>query len=104
MFSNLISNSLKFTEVHPVITISWSEVDANEIPEPANNISAQRYYKIIFEDNGIGFDEKYKELIFSLFQRLHGENEYSGTGIGLALCKRIVENIMVLFMPPAKSG
>jgi len=104
LFSNLISNSLKFTEVHPVITISWSEVDANEIPEPANNISAQRYYKIIFEDNGIGFDEKYKELIFSLFQRLHGKNEYSGTGIGLALCKRIVENHNGYIYASSESG
>jgi signal transduction histidine kinase len=51
-----------------------------------------QYVEIAFKDNGIGFEQEYNKQIFSLFQRLHGRQEYAGTGIGLALCKRIMEN------------
>jgi len=80
LFSNLISNALKYTraETSPVITISCHLEDAE--------------YHIDITDNGIGFAQEHAEKIFSIFKRLHRKTEYSGTGIGLAMCKRIVEN------------
>ena len=52
----------------------------------------RQYVKLVFEDNGIGFDQQYAKQIFTIFQRLNDRQSYSGTGIGLALCKKIVEN------------
>ena len=52
----------------------------------------EKYYKITFRDNGIGFKQEYAERIFGLFNRLHNKDEYIGTGIGLSICKKIVEN------------
>jgi signal transduction histidine kinase len=93
LFTNLISNSLKYSkeDVAPVITIKVSEVDASkEEAIPVNEKT--KYHKIIFNDNGIGFDAQYAEKIFLLFNRLHNKDKFSGTGIGLAICKKIVEN------------
>jgi PAS domain S-box-containing protein len=92
LFSNLISNSLKFTSNDPIIRISSSIVDREHIPAAPESLAEGQYYKIVVSDNGIGFKQKYNTIIFSLFQRLHGKHEYNGTGIGLALCKKIVEN------------
>lgn len=92
LFSNLISNAIKFCKTNPVITISVERLYLEEIPEPPKSLTGEMYYHIRFQDNGIGFEEKYSQRIFSLFQRLHGKLEYAGTGIGLALCKKIVEN------------
>jgi len=92
LFSNLISNSLKFSNTKPVIKISSATVDRNQIPDTSSTLSDGRYCQIGFEDNGIGFEQKYDKIIFSLFQRLHGKQDYAGTGIGLALCKKIAEN------------
>jgi PAS domain S-box-containing protein len=92
LFSNLISNALKFSTAEPVITISSSLIEQSQIPDAPDALHAGWYHHILFEDNGIGFEQQYGKLIFSLFQRLHGKKDYAGTGIGLALCKKITEN------------
>ncbi|MPR35622.1 PAS domain-containing protein [Salmonirosea aquatica] len=92
LFYNLISNSLKFSRpgVRPHLTITSGLAKG---PCTKNELAADTsYHHIRFTDNGIGFDQKYGERIFQLFQRLNGKNEYSGTGIGLAIVKKIVEN------------
>ena len=100
LFTNLISNSLKFsTPAKPVHIIIKSKVDTganfkNEMPaSPVSRLSPQKLYcHISITDNGIGFDPQYKDRIFDVFQRLHGKEEYPGTGIGLSIVKKIVEN------------
>lgn len=92
LFSNLLSNSLKFTKNKPLISIQSLVVDGKNI-DPFNGINENaRYSLIIFKDNGIGFSQEYAHNIFNVFQRLHKKQDYPGTGIGLALCKRIAEN------------
>lgn len=92
LFSNLISNSLKYTKHNPVIDISWQQLTEDEVRQyPKLNFMIP-YLEITFTDNGIGFEPEYSEKIFAIFQRLHGKQAYSGTGIGLALCRKIVEN------------
>ena len=93
LFTNLINNSLKYskTETNPEIKITSSiinAIDENLLPKK----DTTKYYKITFKDNGIGFDNEYAEKIFVLFNRLHNKDEYTGTGIGLSICKKIVEN------------
>ena len=75
----------------PEIKISCKKVIAFEEDLIPKN-TKDKFYKITFEDNGIGFEQEYAEKIFILFNRLHNKNEYAGTGIGLAICKKIVEN------------
>lgn len=91
LFSNLIGNSLKFSETMPKITIASRVLSLAEIPFESN-LSAERYLELIFSDRGIGFEQKYLSKIFTIFQRLNDRMSYSGTGIGLALCKKIIEN------------
>src|SRR5690554_5571789 len=95
LFQNLISNAIKFKkpEVDPVITIKSELVKAETLPFDELAIDhSQMYWKITVADNGIGFDEKYTDKIFAVFQRLHGRSTYEGTGIGLSICKKICEN------------
>lgn len=91
LFSNLISNALKFSERQPVVQVravaaTSQEISAEGLTEPGD------FVKIQVIDNGIGFDPQHAGKIFTLFQRLHQDTKYQGTGIGLALCKRIVIN------------
>ncbi|MFC5408704.1 PAS domain-containing protein [Larkinella bovis] len=92
LFTNLIGNSLKFSEKNPVIHISSSRPSSEEIKSIPPLNPDKTYIKLTFKDNGIGFDQNYAEQIFIIFHRLNGRKSYSGTGIGLALCKKIVEN------------
>lgn len=94
LFNNLISNSLKYSrpDVNPVIEIKYKQVVGSEIPNTGPVQQEKVYHKLTFIDNGIGFEEKYSEKIFTIFQRLHNKNEYEGTGIGLAICRRIATN------------
>lgn len=93
LFINIIGNSLKYSkkDVHPVITITSSKVKGSKTPI-LNDNSKREYIKITFKDNGLGFEQKYAEKIFLLFNRLHDKNEFPGTGVGLAICKKIIEN------------
>lgn len=93
LFQNLISNAIKFcpTDVTPVITVSCRKIDRSEGPADLMSATSQAFYEISVADNGIGFDEKYINRIFQVFQRLHGKNKYAGSGIGLAICQKIIE-------------
>ncbi len=93
LFYNLLSNALKFSRenVPPVITITSRLISQDEIKNL--ELKAQlAYCEITVKDNGIGFEQKYDQQIFLIFQRLNQRHQYDGTGIGLALCKKIVDN------------
>lgn len=93
VFTNLLSNALKYNrpDTAPFITVT-SEIVIDSNISDIHFSEGKKYYRIRVSDNGIGFDQQYSEKIFELFQRLHGKAEYEGTGIGLAICKKIVEN------------
>ena len=92
LFSNLINNSLKFSRNRPIIRITSKIVELEKMKARVNINPDLNYVKLTFKDNGIGFEPQYNEYIFKLFQRLHGRHEYSGTGVGLSIVKRIVEH------------
>lgn len=92
VFQNLISNSIKFRkkDVPLEIKIVATKVPGVAVPCVVKNTEVD-YLKIVFSDNGIGFDNKYAKRVFEIFQRLHGKTEYPGTGIGLAIVKKVIE-------------
>ncbi len=94
LFSNLFSNALKFNRpgIPPVVTISSRRLMEKEKHQHLGLLPGTGYWMISVQDNGIGFEQEYAERIFNIFQRLHGKTDYAGTGIGLALCKKIVQN------------
>jgi light-regulated signal transduction histidine kinase (bacteriophytochrome) len=91
LFSNLVDNSIKYSRknIQPVIIISAKLLENCNLKKDA---PPTNYWKITYTDNGIGFDPGYSEKIFEVFNRLHCKSEYPGTGIGLAICKKVVEN------------
>lgn len=95
LFSNLLNNALKFRRpgVAPIVQVKAGWLAADHLPA---DIKLSRgtiaYHLIEVIDNGIGFDEKYRDRMFQVFQRLHGRSEYAGTGIGLAICQKVVTN------------
>ncbi|ADB39907.1 PAS domain-containing sensor histidine kinase [Spirosoma linguale] len=95
LFQNLLHNALKFRQpdVTPQVQVKSDTVEAADLPlkiKPTR--SARTYHRIDVADNGIGFDEKYLDRIFQVFQRLHSQREFAGTGIGLAICEKVVLN------------
>lgn len=107
LFFNLISNSLKFSKGKPVIEIDSEMLSQEEIEKNPKLNPYRKYTRITLKDNGIGFEQKYAEQIFTIFQRLNTRNSYSGTGIGLALCKKIVEThrgVITAYSEPGKGS
>ena len=92
LMQNLIGNALKFhrPEEPPLVKVNGRILNGNGEGLTGRS-SVDGLCELTIEDNGIGFDEKYLDRIFAIFQRLHGRSEYEGTGVGLATCRKIVE-------------
>ena len=105
MFINLLGNSVKYSKANipPEIQIDYRKISLQQIGQlvlPAK----KDFHKFTFSDNGIGFSEEYSQRIFELFSRLHNKDEIAGTGIGLAICKKIVENHKGYILAKGKPG
>ena len=95
LFQNLLSNALKFRsqDITPHIQITSDITEYKALADSVKPTRWSAYYHVIrVSDNGIGFDQKYADRIFQVFQRLHGKSEFAGTGIGLAICEKVVSN------------
>lgn len=106
LFYNLISNAIKFSKpgVSPVVTISSRLLTDDEVAQHQSLHWGRAHCEITVTDNGIGFNPNYAQQIFGLFQRLHSKSSYEGTGIGLALCQRIVVNHQGTIWATSKEG
>jgi signal transduction histidine kinase len=105
LFSNLLSNAVKFKHPGqgPVIKLSSRKLSRDE--KVQQRLSVERnYFQIQVTDNGIGFEPEYAERIFVIFQRLNGKSEYPGSGIGLAICKKIIDNHQGLISATSQPG
>jgi PAS domain S-box-containing protein len=93
LLQNLIGNSLKYHRegVPPIVRVYSQKPDEPNRESVGESVPAPQLCQISVEDNGIGFEEKYLDRIFTVFQRLHSKGEYEGTGVGLAICRKIVE-------------
>lgn len=104
LFYNLISNSIKFSVQQPLIEITASQLSHAEIQQYPDLHTSVNYVRIRFRDNGIGFEQKHAREIFTIFKRLNPKEEFEGTGIGLSLCKKIVDNHHGLIWAESEPG
>ncbi|MEZ0607043.1 PAS domain-containing protein [Fibrella sp. WM1] len=107
LFQNLLANAMKFhrSGTPPIVDVRSQLVAAEALPtgvRPARLVST--YYRLDVIDNGIGFDQKYADRIFQVFQRLHGKQQFAGTGIGLAICEKVVVNHGGAIMATSQPG
>jgi light-regulated signal transduction histidine kinase (bacteriophytochrome) len=93
LFYNLLSNAIKFRKASesPIVQINAEKMQAKDISRFIDHENGGNYYKITISDNGIGFDNRHASDIFMVFKRLHSYQEFEGTGVGLAICKKIIE-------------
>lgn len=117
LFQNLLSNAIKFRlpGVPPRVSVTHRVLSSADLPSSVvgtalallttdDGKTINKFYEINVADNGIGFDEKYLDRIFQVFQRLHGKNVYAGTGVGLAICRKVVENHRGAITASSKPG
>jgi light-regulated signal transduction histidine kinase (bacteriophytochrome) len=104
LFTNIIGNSIRYGKenIPPHIRISSKIVDGKELG--ITEAHAEKYLHLTFSDNGIGFEAEYADKIFDLFKRLHTKGKYTGTGIGLSICKKIVHNHDGFIKAESKNG
>ncbi len=106
LFSNLVGNALKYAkpDVPLRIAITCEKVDGKDFSTLRVKNANIPYYKISITDNGLGFEQQYAESIFNPFQRLQNKEEYAGTGIGLSICKKVIENHAGVITAEGKVG
>jgi signal transduction histidine kinase len=104
LFQNIISNALKFSKHNIAPEITISSAFTNEATKSAPSTADGAFCRIAIADNGIGFEEKYAGKIFTIFQRLNNKSEYEGTGIGLAIAKKIMERHQGIIDVSSKPG